>query len=228
MEKSRKLTEQMQADAERAQAEREAEQQKAADPAAGQEEAGRGRQVEILGQVFDADAMAQMADAQALLEKAVDEKVAAATALGVEGMMDQLFGEDMGILSAALETLALEEEDDEDEEEGGLDQPREQELYRILEEKLDQIGALPEPGADPLRQGRPPLGPVRHFTLRHHLHAERSQPGRYGGGGAHPGHGAADRLRGAPLLGHQRQGRAAGHHPFSDRAGLCAALPALL
>ena len=123
MDKSRKLAEQMQADAERAQAEREAEQRKAADPAAGQEEANRQRQVEILGQVFDADAMAQMADAQALLEKAVDEKVAAATALGVEGMMDQLFGEDMGILSAALETLALEEED-EGAEEDGLDQPR--------------------------------------------------------------------------------------------------------
>ena len=35
MDKSRKLAEQMQGDAERAQAEREAEQRKAADPAAG-------------------------------------------------------------------------------------------------------------------------------------------------------------------------------------------------
>ena len=157
MDKSRKLAEQMQADAERAQAEREAEQRKAADPAAGQEEANRQRQVEILGQVFDADAMAQMADAQALLEKAVDEKVAAATALGVEGMMDQLFGEDMGILSAALETLALEEED-EGAEEDELDQPREQELYRILEEKLDQIGALPEPEPIPYAKDDPRWG----------------------------------------------------------------------
>ena len=137
MEKSRKITEQMQEDMEAAQAAREAGQQQDAEQAAAQQ-----RQVEILGQMFSPDVMAQMAATEEMIQKAVDEKVAEAAALGVEGMMNQFFGDDTALVAAALETLAMEEEDEDDPE---LDQALEEELYRILEEKLAQIDRLPEP-----------------------------------------------------------------------------------
>ena len=63
------------------------------------------RQVEILGQMFGADGMAQMAVNEELLQKMVNDKVAEATASTAETFMGQLFGEDMGVLAAALETL---------------------------------------------------------------------------------------------------------------------------
>lgn len=158
MEKSRKITEQMQAGTEKAQEEKTVEQQEAEERTAGQEAANAQRQVEILGHIFSPDAMAQMAATQDLIQKAVDEKVAAATALGVEGMMDQLLGEDMGILSAALETLAMEEEEEDEEEEPELDLILEQALYQVLEEKLAQLDALPEPEPIPYAKGDPRWG----------------------------------------------------------------------
>ena len=136
MEKSRKLTEQTQADTDKTETERasrEAEEQ-----AAELDAANRQRQVEILGQIFSPDAMAQMA-----------------ATLGVEEMMDQLLGEDMGMISAALETLAMEEADEDAEEERELDLALEQELYRILEEKLARLNALPEPEPVPYAKGDP-------------------------------------------------------------------------
>lgn len=153
MEKSRKLTEQTQADTDKTEAERASHE--AEERAAELDAANRQRQVEILGQIFSPDAMAQMAAAQELLQKAVDEKVAAATALGMEEMMDQLLGEDMGMISAALETLAMEEADEDAEEERELDLALEQELYRILEEKLARLNALPEPEPVPYAKGDP-------------------------------------------------------------------------
>lgn len=54
-----------------------------------------------------------------------------------------MFGEDAGILSAALETLAMEDEEDASEERE-LDLALEQELYALLNQKLAQIEALPE------------------------------------------------------------------------------------
>ena len=79
-------------------------EQETAPSAAGAEEpacAGGDRQVEILGQIFGADAMAQMAANEELLQKMVQDKVAEATASGAEVVMGQLLGEDMGILAAA-------------------------------------------------------------------------------------------------------------------------------
>lgn len=154
MEKSRRIAEQAQADAARAQAE-----QAQAERAAELDAANQQRQVEILGQMFSPDAMAQMAATQDMIQKAVDEKVAEAASLGVEGIMGQLFGEDMGLLSAALETLSMEEDDGEDEDgERELDQALEQELYRVLEEKLAQLDALPEPEPVPCAKGDPRWG----------------------------------------------------------------------
>lgn len=142
MEKSRKIAERMQVDAEKADAEKEPQTQKAEETAAAD-----ARRVEILGNIFGPDAPAQMAATEKLIKKAVDEKVAAVTAQGAEGLINQLFGEDMGIVAAALETLAMEEDDanEDDDEESELDEGLEQELYRVLEEHLTRLEALPEP-----------------------------------------------------------------------------------
>lgn len=156
MEKSRKIAEQAQKDAEKA-AEDAAKRQNDEGQAAELDAANQQRQVEILGQMFSPEAMAQMAVNQELIQQAVDEKVAAAAALGAEGMMGQLFGEDMGVIAAALETLAMEEEDGEDEERE-LDQAMERELYQVLEEKLAQLDALPSPSPAPYAKDDPRWG----------------------------------------------------------------------
>ena len=73
------------------------------------------RQVEILGQLLGADGLAQMAVNEELLQKIVNEKVAEAASSTTENLMGQLFGEDMGILAAALEMLEIEYAGEEDE-----------------------------------------------------------------------------------------------------------------
>ena len=72
------------------------------------------RQVEILGQIFGADSMAQIAANEEQLQKMVDEKIAQVSASAAENWMDQLFGEDMGVLVAALEMLETDDADDEE------------------------------------------------------------------------------------------------------------------
>ena len=115
------------------------------------------RQVEILGQVFDSQTMEQMAANQEQLQRMMEQRVAEAACASADAMMDQLFGEDMGVLAAALETLAMEEEgegpglDDEEETDGAL--------YALLDETLARLDALPEPapveyGSDPALWGR--------------------------------------------------------------------------
>lgn len=110
------------------------------------------RQVEILGQVFDSQTMEQMAANQEQLQRMMEQRVAEAACASTEAVMNQLFGEDMGVLAAALETLAMEEEgegpglDDEEETDGAL--------YALLDETLARLDALPEPapveyGSDP-------------------------------------------------------------------------------
>lgn len=101
------------------------------------------RQVEILGQVLGPEEMAQIAANQEQMQQMVEEKVAEATALSVEAVMGQLFGEDMGIISAALETLAMEGEEEDEAETFSLEQ--EEALYTLLEETMARIAALPEP-----------------------------------------------------------------------------------
>ena len=108
------------------------------------------RQVEILGQIFGADGMAQMAANEELLQKMVDAKVAEATASTAEDLMGQLFGEDMGVLAAALEML--EAEDAGEEEEPVFDFELEQNLYTTLEEAMARLEALPEPEPSPTRK----------------------------------------------------------------------------
>ena len=128
-------------------------EQETAPSAAGAEEpacAGGERQVEILGQIFGADAMAQMAANEELLQKMVQEKAAEAAASSVEDLMGQLFGEDMGILAAALETLEMEEDGEEEESELSLE--REQYLFAAMEEAMARIASLPEPEPVPYQK----------------------------------------------------------------------------
>lgn len=85
-----------------------------------------------------------------LLQKVVQDKVAEATMSATETIMGQLFGEDMGVLAAALETLAMEEGDD--EEEGVFDLEREESLYTTLEEAMARLEAMPEPEPVPCQK----------------------------------------------------------------------------
>lgn len=148
------------ADAERAAAEKTAmeevaEKQKAEEQSAGQEAANQQRQVEILGQMFSQEAMEQIAANQEQIQAEIARQVADCAAMGVEDMMNQLFGEDMGIISAAMETLAMEEDEDDEEEEPELTLALEQELYRVLEEKLAWLDTLPEPEPVPYAKNDP-------------------------------------------------------------------------
>ena len=108
------------------------------------------RQVEILGQIFGTGDMAQMAVNEELLQKMVNDKVAQATASTAEEVMGQLFGEDMGVLSAALETLEMEDTDEEYDLEFNLE--LEQNLYVTLEETMARLEALPEPEPLPYKK----------------------------------------------------------------------------
>lgn len=165
MEKSRKIAEQTMADTEKADAKRAAaektaiegvaEKQKAEEQASGQEAANQQRQVEILGQMFSQEAMEQMAANQEQIQAEIARQVADCAAMGVEDMMNQFFGEDMGIISAAMETLAMEEDEDDEEEEPELTLALEQELYRVLEEKLAWLDTLPEPEPVPYAKNDP-------------------------------------------------------------------------
>ena len=108
------------------------------------------RQVEILGQMFGADGMAQMAVNEDLLQKMVNDKVAEATASTAETFMGQLFGEDMGVLAAALEMLEME--DAGDEEELAFDLELEESLYTTLDETMARLEAMPEPEPIPYQK----------------------------------------------------------------------------
>ena len=126
-----------------------APEEEASASAAGTEEQSRAnteRQVEILGQAFGAGGAAQIAVSEELLQRMIDEKVADASASTAQNLMEQLFGEDMGILAAALETLEMENADEDGEL--GFPLELEQNLCAALEEAMDRLGSLPEP--DPL------------------------------------------------------------------------------
>ena len=165
MEKSRKIAEQTMADTEKADAERTAakkaameevaEKQKAEEQSAGQEATNQQRQVEILGQMFSQEAMEQMAANQEQIQAEIARQVADCATMGVEDMMNQLFGEKMGIISAAMATLAMEEDEDDEEEEPELTLALEQELYQVLEEKLAWLDTLPEPEPVPYAKNDP-------------------------------------------------------------------------
>ena len=113
-----------------------------------QAEANQVRQVEILGQVFGADDLARMAANQDQLQQMMQAQMAQAAAFGAESALQELLGEDMGVIAAALETLSMEVDDDE-EDEPAFDPEQEQSLYTLLEETMARIDSLPEPEPEP-------------------------------------------------------------------------------
>ena len=117
---------------------------------AAEQAANQQRQVEILGQVFGPEGMAQMAANEELMQQMVREKVAEASALTQEALLGQLLGEDMGVLAAAMETLAMEEDDTEEADAFGPE--LEESLYALLDETMARIGSLPEP--EPVPYGK--------------------------------------------------------------------------
>lgn len=119
--------------------------QDSADREAEQQAANTQRQVEILGQLFDTQTMAQMAANQEQLQQMMEQRVAEAASASTEAVMNQLFGEDMGVLAAALETLSLEAEC----EGFSLDSENEDNdvLYTLLDETMARLETLPEPAS---------------------------------------------------------------------------------
>lgn len=120
----------------------EKEESVSAAEAEAQIRAGTERQVELLGQILGADGVAQMTANEERLQKMVDEKVARATASASENLMEQLFGEDMGILAAALEMLEME--DSGEKKDPVFDLEVEQTLYATLEEAMARLEVMPE------------------------------------------------------------------------------------
>lgn len=108
------------------------------------------RQVEILGQMFGQNPMDQMAVNEEMLQKMVNDKVSEAAASATENFMGQLFGEDAGILAAALETLEME--DAANEEALSSDPEPEESLYAALEDIMARLEAMPEPEAVPYQK----------------------------------------------------------------------------
>ncbi len=100
------------------------------------------RQVEILGQMFGPDSTAQMAVNEEVLQKMVHDTAG--------DLMEHLFGEDMGVLAAALETLEMEDADD--GKEASFDPELEENLYAALEEAMARLEAMPEPEAVPYQK----------------------------------------------------------------------------
>lgn len=128
MEKSRKLLEQQ----------KESLHQGGEDPSA---ESGQPREVEILGQLLGPDGLRQTAEAEARMQAEVERQMAGYAAMSADEMLSKLLGDDMGIVAAALETLAEEEGLEPDEDDDGLSQ---EELCVRLEARLAQVEALPE------------------------------------------------------------------------------------
>lgn len=104
-------------------------------------------QVEILGQIFGPNSMAQTAVNEERLQEMVNDKVAEATSSAAGDLMDHLFGEDMGVLAAALETLEMGDTDEENEL--PFDLELEENLYAALEETMARLESMPEPEAIP-------------------------------------------------------------------------------
>lgn len=115
------------------------------------------RQVEILGQMFGPNSMAQMGANEELLQKMVNDKVAEAAASTAEDFVEQLFGEDMGVIAAAMEMLEMD--DSGEDEELSFDPELEESLYKTLEEAMARLGAMPEPQPVPYQKDDTNWGP---------------------------------------------------------------------
>lgn len=117
-----------------------AEEAERARKAAEQEEANLQRQREVLAQMMGEEFARQSAAMQEQVSEEIRRQAAAAAAQAQQDVLGALYGDDLSMLSAALDTLAMD--DEEDEEEAELTPAQ---LYDYVEEKMREIDALEEP-----------------------------------------------------------------------------------
>ena len=117
-----------------------AEEAERARRAAKQEEANLQRQREVLAQMMGEEFARQSAAMQEQVSEEIRRQAAAAAAQAQQDVLGALYGGDLSMLSAALDTLAMD--DEEDEEEAELTPAQ---LYDYVEEKMREIDALEEP-----------------------------------------------------------------------------------
>ena len=118
-----------------------AEEAERARKAAEQEEANLQRQREVLAQMMGEEFARQSAAMQEQVSEEIRRQAAAAAAQAQQDVLGALYGGDLSMLSAALDTLAIDDEEDE-EEEAELTPAQ---LYDYVEEKMREIDALEEP-----------------------------------------------------------------------------------
>lgn len=123
------------------------------------------RQVEIMGQLFGGQEAEQATAAQEQLQAAIEEQVAHYASMEAQQMMNQLFGEDMAMLTAAMETLHMDgAETDEDNEMAGeweedeIDEADLPALFDWLEKKMEEVASLPEAAPIPYGEDKAAWG----------------------------------------------------------------------
>ena len=137
--------------------------------------------------------------------------------------MGQLFGEDMGVIAAALETLEMEDADD--EEELSFDLELEENLYTTLEETMDRLEAMPEP--EPIPYQKEDVKWERFGILLSGILSSLNDHELYGCGGTYSCDGTENRVPCTSFLGDRWSQRSAGYDPLSGAGGLYPAVSAL-
>lgn len=117
-----------------------AEEEENARKAAALNEAALQRQREVLAQMMGEEFARQSAAMQEQVSEEIRRQAAAAAAQAQQDVLGALYGGDLSMLSAALDTLAMDGEEDEEEAELTPAQ-----LYDYVEEKMREIDALEEP-----------------------------------------------------------------------------------
>lgn len=122
-----------------------AEEEENARRAAALNEANLQRQREVLAQMMGEEFAKQSAAMQEQVSEEVKKQAEAVAAQARQDVLGALYGDDLSILSAALDTLAMtegEEEEEEEEEEAELTPAQ---FYDYTEKKMQEIDALEEP-----------------------------------------------------------------------------------
>lgn len=124
-------------------AKEKAQPKQAPDTAAQQNEE---RQVELMGHLLGPEGLQLAAATEVQIQEEVERQVAAYAAMSADDMLSKLLGDDMGVIAAALETLADEDGDpEEDEDEEDDEAVSSEAMYNLLEAEMARVDALPEP-----------------------------------------------------------------------------------
>ncbi len=122
---------------------RKAEEEESARRAAELNEANLQRQREVLAQMMGEEFAKQSAAMQEQVSEEIKRQAEAVAAQAQQDVLGALYGGDLSMLSAALDTYAMMGgEDDEEEEEAELTPAQ---FYEYTEEKMREVDALEEP-----------------------------------------------------------------------------------